>query len=542
MLEKRSVKWTYACLWIIRIYFALWGTGYIHPDEHMQNGEVSAGDVLGYHTLKTWEWTPSFPLRSIVPPFVTTGIPFSLSNLLYGEHLQPDVIFRTGRILFLGLSMLLDYSLTNLIPDPNDRRLGLLLLASSHAMHTFQVRPFSNSIEAVLVAICLVLLRQVVSIIPDSASKRPTRALHLLAILFATGTFVRPTFPIFGLPVAYQVILWSIRAASRTPERGKTFQYSSWLRLVAPPLVTSILTSLSFIGVDSMYFRGDFKDVVATPLNFFLYNLSQDNLSEHGLHPRWLHLFVNLPMIVGPWVLLLALRTAWQYTTTFDARTGRKIDSATQIINKTIVHMTVLSMSALSIQPHQEPRFLTPLLLPIIILVSNSGQIVRAGRTFWWTWAVSNIALAIVFGVLHQGGVVPSLLHLRGRLASATSSQGIHFIYWKTYMPPRHLLGIRQQDYLSGLFRITDLAGAPRNDLVKVVLSDTQRAIYMVTPIAMHSTLPEAVSRCMTLEHRMFPHLDLDHIPESVQAGWLDGLSLGVYELRSACLNDVQRL
>jgi len=34
---------TYVGLLIARILFALFGTGYIHPDEHFQNGEITAG-------------------------------------------------------------------------------------------------------------------------------------------------------------------------------------------------------------------------------------------------------------------------------------------------------------------------------------------------------------------------------------------------------------------------------------------------------------------------------------------------------------------
>ena len=36
----------YAGLWLLRIWFALYGTAYIHPDEYMQNGEVTAGTLL----------------------------------------------------------------------------------------------------------------------------------------------------------------------------------------------------------------------------------------------------------------------------------------------------------------------------------------------------------------------------------------------------------------------------------------------------------------------------------------------------------------
>lgn len=37
---------------------------------------------------------------------------------------------------------------------------ALLLVASSYVMHTYQLRPFSNSIEAILVALSLVLVKK----------------------------------------------------------------------------------------------------------------------------------------------------------------------------------------------------------------------------------------------------------------------------------------------------------------------------------------------------------------------------------------------
>ncbi|EGO01152.1 hypothetical protein SERLA73DRAFT_18033, partial [Serpula lacrymans var. lacrymans S7.3] len=56
-----------------------------------------------------------------------------------------------------------DYCAAALITQPAQRRHGLILIASSHVLHTFQVRPFSNSIEALILAICLVLLRSIVA-------------------------------------------------------------------------------------------------------------------------------------------------------------------------------------------------------------------------------------------------------------------------------------------------------------------------------------------------------------------------------------------
>jgi phosphatidylinositol glycan class Z len=62
------------------------------------------------------------------------------------------------------------------------------------------------------------------------------------------------------------------------------------------------------------------------------------------------------------------------------------------------------------------------------------------------TWVIINILLAFLFGVLHQGGVVPSLFHLHDRISAVDfTDNAAHIIYWKTYMPPRHLLAIEEQ-------------------------------------------------------------------------------------------------
>ena len=43
MRSLQSFRRAYAGLLIVRVCFAVFGTGYIHPDEYFQNGEVTAG-------------------------------------------------------------------------------------------------------------------------------------------------------------------------------------------------------------------------------------------------------------------------------------------------------------------------------------------------------------------------------------------------------------------------------------------------------------------------------------------------------------------
>jgi len=48
-----------------------------------------------------------------------------------------------------------------------------------------------------------------------------------------------------------------------------------------------------------------------------------------------------------------------------------------------IIQMIILSLTVLSVQPHQEPRFLMPLLLPIIVLIANTGRLAHVSKAFW---------------------------------------------------------------------------------------------------------------------------------------------------------------
>ncbi|KDQ49794.1 hypothetical protein JAAARDRAFT_200547 [Jaapia argillacea MUCL 33604] len=78
-----------------------------------------------------------------------------------------------------------------------------------------------------------------------------------------------------------------------------------------------------------------------------------------------------------------------------------------------LIFTIVSSVTILSIPPRQESRFLIPVPVPFIALVGNSMFFGRAGKIFWTTWIISNDLLTLLFGILHQGGVIPSLFHLK---------------------------------------------------------------------------------------------------------------------------------
>ncbi|EIW79621.1 glycosyltransferase family 22 protein [Coniophora puteana RWD-64-598 SS2] len=532
--DFRSMKVVYLALLVLRAVFALKGTGYIHPDEYMQNGEITTGDFLGLHVLRTWEWDHSFPVRSIVPLLITTGAPLWLvkqcSNSSHDTtSIEPQHIFYIHRLVYLVLSYVLDYCVYHLVPGRSSRWAALVLLASSHVVLTFQVRPFSNSVEAVLLALSLLVLRRLL----DTFDAKVIKDLAILGSFCVAGTFVRPTFPAFVLPIAAQALSHTYRVISSARPSPSLLKVSIYLSCL--PTLASLATLVLFVAADTAYFEGDLTSPVLTPFNFLQYNLDPDNLADHGLHPRWLHLAVNLPMIIGPGMFYLLVRTLTQVLPSAWTHNQQGTKSANGPFEQTLCFVIVTSLGVLSMQPHQETRFLVPLLVPIVVLLAKSRRLENLEKQFWTIWLIFNAAVAVLFGFLHQGGVVPSLMYLHGELASSPTTN-ITIAYWKTYMPPRHLLGLTEQERIVRSLNVFDMAGTSKEDLLYTVIAEAHEDIYLVTPLAMHATLPEVAASCLALQQRIYPHLDLDHIPESIEAGWPDGLSLGAFTAERVCL------
>ena len=143
--------------------------------------------------------------------------------------------------------------------------------------------------------------------------------IHALAVLSVLGTFTRVSFIALVLPMALQIV-------------SLFYEFQIPFTTLFPPLLTGIGTVLLSILFDTAFFRsskvtaGPYSiygsspsisliDVISalrhpsvTPLNFLSYNLSTANLAEHGLHPHWLHLVVNLPIVVGPGLMWYGFR------------------------------------------------------------------------------------------------------------------------------------------------------------------------------------------------------------------------------------------
>ena len=178
-------------------------------------------------------------------------------------------------------------------------------------------------------------------------------------------------------------------------------------------------TTALLILVDTILF-GNINNVVAepfnissyiiAPLNNLLYNAKYENLAQHGIHPYYTHILVNMPQILGPGLIFFCFQVLHQ--------------------NHTI--LTVISgLLFLSVIPHQELRFL----IPLLPLACCSFDFTLKWVQPWmlYKWYIFNIFMSILMGKLHQGGVVPVLDHIK--LEASVQ------VWWRTYTPPSWILG-----------------------------------------------------------------------------------------------------
>ncbi|KAF2860937.1 glycosyltransferase family 22 protein [Piedraia hortae CBS 480.64] len=492
------VAFIYLVLVLVRLYFAL-APSYIHPDEHFQGPEVIVGQFLGWPSFKTWEFTSEHPIRSIFPLWIVYGPPLVIFKLIakgIGHSPSPTAVFYTLRTYMFLLSFVLeDWALHELLPVKRERVVALLLVASSYVTWTYQVHTFSNSIETLIVLWCLVLLRRLI----DNTQKTQTKHCATLAALCVLGIFNRITFPAFLLSAGLETAL--------------LFFSKPWRLYVA--LFTGVLCTLVAIELDTAFYtnhrlrlRDKLRGAVFTPYNNLLYNMDPSNLAHHGLHPLWQHFTVNLIQLLGPAVPLIAL------------------SSRKDMLFRSGIGGIVL----LSCFRHQEPRFLLP---AVPLLLASIKLPTSKVRVFVAAWAVFNTLASIIFGIFHQGGVVPAQSWI-SKQANVTEA-----IWWKTYSPPRWLLGEENLKIIT-----KDLMGSS-NSMEKIYselpcqTNDTKT--LLIIPSSRESVVRETFSNVsLKPEWHFSRHIGLDDL-DFEQGVWtglrqiIDDRGLTVLHLSRQC-------
>ncbi|KAM4694703.1 GPI mannosyltransferase 4 [Discoglossus pictus] len=523
-------KKLWVMLSLLRIVWCLvpqWG--YLHPDEFFQSPEVMAGDILNLDTNRPWEFLPGSPCRTVVIPLLTTGAIFWIIGLLQHIGITPlhcsYLLLVLPRLLITLLSFLMDYSVYQIAPHWGANRWkAMVLLAGSYVTLVFYTRTFSNAVEGILFALILLLTS------PQNYNKQwKTRTSHVLGVLLTVGFFNRLTF----LGFAFMPLLYWAQQNNQT--------YKSLITNVLKLLPSVTLTTIIFTAADTLYYTGNNifannsvqrftenlnQNIVLTPLNFLRYNLNPQNLAQHGTHPLFTHVLVNGVMLFGflhVSVVLCALKMMKRYIAQLLGKNHSSTEANPPKSSLLLVFYFV-PLALLSVFSHQEPRFLIPLILPLVLLAA-SHNIVRHGKC---VLVVFNIFGALFFGCLHQAGLVPSLFHIQQTIKSSVSpgSSSVHYtlLFTHTYMPPKYLLCLKKEQTSVELI---DLAGFKNDQLCQKLLEIKENLLQRNMQLSKEKihhllivfpgTITAYISKCELVYNNVTlfsPHLSMEDPPQ----------------------------
>jgi len=372
--------------------------GYIHPDEYFQSTEVMARDVLNLKAHKTWEWSQSQPSRNVVFPVVVAGIPFWILNklsLYFNFEMSTVMLLLSPRIMMGLLSFTMDNILNRICCSLKLSRqnsgLATFLFRSSHVTIVFLTRTFSNNAEQLLFAVILLC------IFKRNSCKFVWTLDFILGVLIGIGFFIRQSILGFAIYPMTQIGTSLLFSCKNVKMLKPVFSY-----------ITMVLLGIGFssafcIGLDCVYFSTtcNLDGILITPLNLIKYNSNIENLKLHGIHPRFLHATVNMFMLFGPLYVVLIFQVISSFKNT--SLRSLFMFASSKNIGGYLLMAVITPLAVLSVVPHQEPRFILPLLILLCCYAAHHGRIFHS-KKFKLCWVLFNLFGIAWFGFLHQGG------------------------------------------------------------------------------------------------------------------------------------------
>jgi GPI mannosyltransferase 4 len=218
---------------------------------------------------------------------------------------------------------------------------------------------------------------------------------------------------------------------------------------------------------------------IITPWNNWSYNSQAQNLALHGVHPRWLNLLVNLPILVGPALALVNWRSP-------------------------LFQASLVGTLLLSGFPHQEIRFVLPT-VPLILTSVQFPRFAKHRHMFLALWMFYNATLALFMGAYHQASVFPAQL----LIADLGEVEGIY--WWQTLDPPFWILGGQGHDTAS---RTTVFRGSPMD----LVVSRIEKRLDEQCNVCDNDCAPAYL--VTPLSNRYLPYLRSNETPLHIAQEW----------------------
>lgn len=477
----------YNLLILFRVCICPLLTGYIHPDEFFQGGQEL---WFGCPPSRTWEFEPLHALRSVVPPTVMTWLPLSWCAQILGvemDTLAGWYVLIIPRVACAILSIIaVDGSIWVLSSENNVKSktkhsgsgvpIAVLMLASAWPTMVLLNRPFTNAMETWILALLFRMIAGPGKQGFQSHSSLTFMSCLAIGALSAIGIFTRFTFVFFAFPI---IIYLGIRMV-------KELRFIERFVKAGVVYFAFLFVAGEIVHLDSEFYQSG--GPVLTPWNALSYNSKVENLQEHGIHPRWTHALVNMFMLYGPMALMayVSFGMSKKWMNHGDRSQNKDGSDKTETMHVLCKLIVLSGLGVLSMAPHQEQRFLLPLIFPLALLSNNSLMRGPHGRWIVNLWAVFNGALLLLFGIFHQSGVVPSLLAM-GSDATILNTSPDMVVFYHTYMPPTFLSrtdkGCQKTDFLDldGSHDIPSLASILSNVLRCGRGDEHERTVHLVS-------------------------------------------------------------
>lgn len=122
----------------------------------------------------------------------------------------------------------------------------------------------------------------------------------IIASITVIGIFNRPTFIAFALS---PIFFWLRRGLGSRSVNFWDFHARIFILIACgiPIVIFMIISDSFYFGYltlgEIVNLNIGMNNFLVTPLNFLKYNSQSENLASHGLHSRYLHFFVNVPLL-----------------------------------------------------------------------------------------------------------------------------------------------------------------------------------------------------------------------------------------------------
>ena len=574
----------------------MFGTGYVHPDEHFQSIQPAFRDVFssGGETDETqsttmvkelthipWEFTAKMPVRSSIAHALMASVPYRIWLKISPTRSSTWWLFAAPRAMMTLYSLIVDFVAITIVKRISDKaqntsspvRYLPLLLATSWPMFVIHARPFSNGMEATIFAMVLIGMMDSTTAYRSNEKKTAKEGLKedvvlvLRGALIAVGIFVRFTFAIFVAPL---MVFESFRFL-QTPKLMMEFLRRSSIVAVSFAVVASAIAKL-----DAKYYERTEEEFYFAPWHALVYNVKFAG-KHHGEHFRLTHLMLNGFVLFGPAYALCVWKLIKE--TVLKKKNTKENGSETSQSLRPILYSSFASIAVLSISSHQEARFLLPAMLPVLTVASyelarlyenetpvavkdkdtnkTSGGVRVKFSLFWLVWVTFNASVTIFYGFAHQARISSVVLDLP---SFATDPDGVGsgnrgakalVAFWRTYPPPNAFLG---KDAMKSIaIKEHSQESAERFTHSMKVIDKNNKSkkeydyYYVVAPETSIQSLKDAFGEeaLLTMKKQYLGHFNVEELAREIirQRGLpfsLDAYTLSVYEIEVLSSNDAQ--